>query len=527
MRDGQENLYKKTVNKKSKIENRGSKLLRHLIVALIVVITLAALWPLTLRLVSQLYTHAALDRMEAEAYADAASLLEKAVSVRASDPYAWKNLGRAYYHMADARPADEAYHYTEKSKRAYLAARRINLNDAEIAYGLARAEARLERMFAYPEGSPYDALPYFEDALRLRPNGILYHYALARYLHRKNDRESLSKVVAKLAFVYPPVYSYLKNEAFWSTEVRDAVRQGLALSIAEGLSLKSAHAAMSSLMADEKDLSGAVYHYEMSLAQQGAGGDAAVNLRLGDFYLEQGNRRDAETVFWRAVSLGHDREQTLNRICGIYRKNRMLDAFDAFYEKVARRFPLSRRMDIVRAQALIDQDRFAAAGEILERLNRDEPRGDAFYELYRIAEKQKDRDGMMSAIQKATIHDRADSRYHLLFSQLLARENRLEKAEREAALAVQFSRALSPGLYTHRAEIRRRRANYPGAAEDYVSAARLQPRNARLYARAAAAYEKGGNQADARNAYRKAMELDPDNRSYRDRLEAIGGRRVE
>ena len=40
--------------------------------------------------------------------------------------------------------------------------------------------------------NPHNALPYYELAIRLRPNGILYHYALARYLYRHNNQAEIA-----------------------------------------------------------------------------------------------------------------------------------------------------------------------------------------------------------------------------------------------------------------------------------------------------------------------------------------------
>jgi tetratricopeptide (TPR) repeat protein len=371
-------------------------------IILVILIALIALYPLSLRLISQLYVHFARDQMESKNYAAAASRLEKAVTVYGSDFDAWKDLGYVYYHMSERSSLDEARRLMIEAKEAFMTARQLNPIDAQSAYGLARVEARLEQMYGFVDSAPFDAGPYFEDAIRLRPNSILYHSALARYLHRKNDRQALLEAVENLAFVFPRAYGYLTKEKYWSSDAREAVKRGLERSIAEGNSLQDAHTIMSSLMAEENDLAAAVDHYEKFLAQPGAGGNPASELRLAELYLKQGKTEAAEEIFWRALAPSADREQALKRIAGIYRKNQLLAAFDTFYLKVSRDFLLSPHMDILHAQILAELERYDEAQSELEQLNRKEPMAEAYYELYRIAARKKDRDAMILALGKAT-----------------------------------------------------------------------------------------------------------------------------
>jgi tetratricopeptide (TPR) repeat protein len=489
---------------------------------LIILIALIALYPLSLRLISQLYVHFAHDQMESKNYAAAASRLEKALTVYASDFDAWKDLGYVYYHMSESSSPDAARGLMIEAKEAFMTALQLNPIDAQSAYGLARVEARLEQMYGFVDSAPFDAGPYFEDAIRLRPNSILYHSALARYLHRKNDRQALLEAVENLAFVFPRAYGYLKKEKYWAPDAREAVKRGLERSIAGGNSLQDAHTIMSSLMAEEKNLPAAVEHYEKFLAQPGAGNNPASELRLAELYLKQGKTEAAEEIFWRALAPAASREQALKRIAGIYRKNQLLDAFDAFYLKVSRDFLPSPPMDILHARILAELERYDEAESVLGQLNRKEPTAEAYYELYRIAARKKDRNAMILAISQAAIHDRSNARYHQLFAGLLVQEKDLEKAEREAGLAIRYSPKPSPGLYALRADIRWKRKNYTGTAEDYASAAELQPTKAHIHARTAAAYEKAGDRRRAGEFYARAAEIDPDNPTYRDRLNALG-----
>ena len=128
------------------------------------------------------------------------------------------------------KSAQEAFYYIDKARDEYVHASINNPIDAEIAYGLARSENRLELLYQtlHPEekNNPYDALPYFEKAIRLRPNSITFHYAMARYLYQHGDKKELLKTVRTMARIYPEVYMYLKKEPLWSPSVKAAVKQG-------------------------------------------------------------------------------------------------------------------------------------------------------------------------------------------------------------------------------------------------------------------------------------------------------------
>jgi len=128
---------------------------------------------------------------------------------------------------------------------------------------------------------------------------------------------------------------------------------------------------------------------------------------------------------------------------------------------------------------------------------------------------------MELAIQKATVLDPENSSYHLRFSRLLMRLRKLDRAEKEAGLAIRHAAKPSSGLFNHRAWIRWSRKDFHGALEDWVSAMTLEPEKARFYARAAEAHIRLGDLAHATEYYEKAIHLDPENRSYRKRCDQL------
>jgi tetratricopeptide (TPR) repeat protein len=176
-------------------------------------------------------------------------------------------------------------------------------------------------------------------------------------------------------------------------------------------------------------------------------------------------------------------------------------------------------MDILLARSLIDLKRYHKARQILIDLNQKEPTAKAYYWLARIAQIEKDWDSMELAIQKATVLEPKNSHYHLLFSRVLKRIRKLDRAEKEAGLAIKNSAKPSPGLFNHRAWIRWAQKDYLGAVKDWKLAIRLSPKRATFYARAAEAYRMLGYWLAAMDYYQKAMKLDPENKRYKKRYQ--------
>lgn len=497
---------------------------RFFISALILLLFVMASYLLYTRLISQIYYQKAVNHIRDGCCEPAVNHLETAIRYQANDPLIWKELGKAYHNIGVLRPIKEAYGFATKAKYACLKAARCNPLDAEATYGLAREEARLEQIYPYlhhQNNNPYHALPYFEEAIRLRPNGFLYQYALARYLHQQKKTEALLRIVSNLARIYPPVYGYLKKEAFWSSPVRDAVKKGLQQAIDEEITSQNAHTAMSSLMAGEKDWANAISHYQKTLALQAIDKDSGKYFHLGRLYVKNGQLEEAEKSFFRALSMSRTKERHLEDLYRVYERNGYFEELYRFYHRVSKSFALSAGMDILLARSLIDLKRYHQAQRILKELNQKRPTAEAYYWLARIAEKEKDWDSMELAIQKATVLDPENSRYHLIFSKVLKRLKKLERAEKEAGLALDYSVEPSHWLFDHRAWIRWSRKNYQDAVKDWESAIAIKPKRASFYAGAAQGYCKLEKWSHALDHYQKAMELDPENENYRKRYNAL------
>jgi tetratricopeptide (TPR) repeat protein len=306
----------------------------------------------------------------------------------------------------------------------------------------------------------------------------------------------------------------LKKEPFWSPRVKEAVKKGLEQAIEEGISKRETHKAMSSLLAGEKEWAGAISHYRQALRYQAFDNRPKDYIHLGRLYLKKAEIEEAEENFFKALDLSRSKEKDLERLYRLYKGEGSMEELYRFYQQVSRRLILSYRMDILLARSLIDLKRYYKARQILIDLNQKEPTAEAYYWLARIAQIEKDWDAMELAIQKATVLEPKNSHYHFLFSRLLKQIKKLERAEKEAGLAIKHSAKPSPWLFNHRAWIRWAKRDYLGAARDWRLAIRLSPKKASFYAQIAEAYRMLGDWPLAISYYKKALKLDPKNRRY-------------
>ena len=491
---------------------------RYLIPAFILVLFGITSYHLSLRLVSQIHYQRAVRHNWDGRFATAVDHLEKAVRQGPKDFLIWKELGKSYHDLAGSKPIQKAFQLLIKSEQAYLTATRLNPLDAEAFFKLARETAIVEQLSDFmkpgPDSSEYDATSYYRQAIRLRPKGVLYHYGFTRYLHQKGYDQELLEVVKNLTRIYPPTYGSLKKELFWSPEVKAAAIEGVQQAIAGGIFPRNTRMLLSSALAEDKDWSGAIFHYETALSLKTQDNAPANFYHLGRLYLENGQTEKARESFLQGLTLSKSREKDIHHLYYVHNQLNAHEQFDRFFQHVSDQFQLSNEVNITMALNLIDLRRYDEARQILAELNQEEPSAEVYYLLYRIAQIQKDWDRMELAIQKATVHDPGNSSYHMMFSQVLIHLKKFKTAEDAAGKAIQHAAQPSASLYHHRAEIRWNLQNYAGAAGDWETAIGIDPKSAHYHARAAEAYIRLGKIPPAEAHYKQAADLNPQNTGY-------------
>ena len=501
-----------------------TELARYALCALILLLSIAACYNLSMRLISQLHFLRANNLFIKDSFGPAAGELHQADHYQPGDFKVKRGLAKAYYRLGKAeKRVKGAFSQTRKAKDFALAAARLNPLDAETAYELALAEARLERLYpltlsADKNNNPYRALLYFQNTLRLRPNGVRYHYALARYLNREGQQDELLKSIQTLTRIFPGVYHHLKQKNFWSAAVKDACKQGLQGAIQEDIDAATAHRNLSDIMAGEQDWDGAIRHYQAAMQMQPYNKTESAYFHLGRLHLQNRNLQAAQTSFLKGLALSPNREKQLESLYHVFKNTAYTEEFYDLFKEANQRFSLSADTSILLARTLMDLKQYYQARRILEDLNAKELSAPACYWLARIAEKEKDWDRMELAIQKATVLDPENINYRRLFLSVLKRLKKYESAEKELERIIQYSEKPSAGLYSEKAQIKWIKKDYTGAVKDWQTAIRLKPDNAGFYARTAEAWIILGKWSLAVENYQKAVKLDPGNQKYQKRL---------
>ncbi len=501
---------------------------RYMTCAMVLVVSTAAVYTLYPRFVSQIFYLKAGKFQRAGYLGLAVNNYNKAADYQPRDANIWQKLAEARLNMGEKKPLQEALVYTLKAKDLYLRAARYNPLDAKTAYGLARTESRLEeihqRLNPLEKNNPYDALPYFERAIRLRPSRLTLHYEMARYLFRHGKDKALFQIVRSTARIYPEAYTFLKKEPFWSPSVKDAVKQGLMDAIKQGMLIQRAHGAMSVMLADDEEWGPAIEHYQKALEFNEDNISEKNYITLGRLYLQNNQPEEAKISFIKGLYLSTPIENAFENISRIYKDGNRIDDYDLFYREVNERFVSSPKLHIISARYHIDLKQYISAKRILMDLNRESPTAEAYYWLARIAEREKDPDQTEVNIQKATVLEPSNMNYRRMFYGLLNQLGKYKTAEREVGLMIQYSGTPSPRLFDERAKLRVKCQDYTGAVEDWNAAIRLDPKQAAYHANIAEAYVKLGDLSPALEYYREAINLNPGNKDYAGKYKKLKGK---
>jgi len=496
--------------------------------ALILLLSVGAFYVLSHRLMAQMDCLRARDHLLSNQFQTAVQDLQRAADYLPKDYKIYKQFGETYFQWAALfRRTKETWNYTLKSKKYYLKATHLNPFDVESAYRLAHVEEYLEQLYAFYNSSqkqnPYNAAPYFKETLRLRPNGITYHYGFARYLYRRHHHSpELNRIVRSLARIYPNAYHNLQKESFWSPAVKRSVKQGLQQAVAAGTAVRDAHRVLSSMAATEKNWPAAIFHFKAALQSRSVKSTADDYFHLGRLYLHNRQYEPAQVSFITSLNISNARDRHLETLYRLYQHEGYAELLK-IHELVKNRFNLSARNWMAMALRLIDLKKYAAAQQILLDQKQKDPTAEVYYWLARIAEIQKDWNRMELAVQKATVLAPNNLQYRRTFFKLLKRMGKHATAERELGLIIEYSPNPSSGLFDERARMRLKRKDYIGAINDWKEATRKAPHKAVYYAQAAEAFIKLGFWSQAVEYYEKAIKFEPNNKGYQKKYRQLKG----
>ena len=501
---------------------------RYALSALILFLTALVAYPLSLRLISQIYYQRAMKFMHQRYYGLAAQSLQKSAIYQPEDYKIHRHWANAVYKLGELDPtAEGAYDLADKAKARFQEAFRLNPLDAQSAYGLAWQEDRLEFLYAKLDpddiANPHNARPYYEQAIRLRPNGIRYHYALAQYLYQHEKIDDLHFVVRRLTGIFPPAYQYLKKKDILLPAIKAACRQGLQAAIKNSILPAAAHMALVDMATEEKEWASAIYHFQQAYQLEPKKKTDQAYFKLGFLFLKNGDVPTARDRFIKSLSLSRNQEKSVEHLYHVFKEEDLLNEFIDFYHRVQQQFSLLPQSGILVARSFIDLKQYEQARRVLEELNANDPAAESYYWLALVARKEEDWDRMERAIQKATVLEPENHHYRRIFFKLLKRRQKFQNAEWQLDRLIDNSEIASASLYDEKAWLRWRQKDYAAAAEAWQSAIRLKSDDAVFYARAAEAYVMIGDWSKAVEYYQKAAGLDPHNQRYKERYQQLMG----
>lgn len=240
-----------------------------------------------------------------------------------------KELGAVYLKLSGFTVnGNKSYTLAEKANHHLNIAMALNPMDSEIHYILGLVEQRLIelRSLIYPAkaGPGFHPEKRLERAMELYPNSMHARRALIRLLHKKNRKAEYLKQIRTLLKTHPQSYPILKREPFWTMEAKSSALDGLLEAVSEKIQPRSAHFAISSIMADRKNWTAAIDHYRRALNHHDIQNNSDDYLYLGGLYLKMTDFGNAESCFTHAMRLTRDQDKCLDKIYQMFKSEHIL-----------------------------------------------------------------------------------------------------------------------------------------------------------------------------------------------------------
>ena len=511
-----------------RISDSQFRICKNVIISLIVIFSGFSCYFLSLRLSALIYDMRAGKLLKKGAHSTAISMLQKATRLQPSDYKLQKNLAGAYRQSALSN--SDVTHFKQlmkQSKQHYLAAIRLNPFDAGNVFSLALVESRLEkaelRLKSNKNPDSYKTRTYFERAIGLNPNQTYHRYALMHYLHSHNQTDAFLQSISVMTRINPETYHYLKKESFWSSPVKEATIQGLNRAIKANIMPLDAYLALSELFDKDKQMDRAVQSYKKMIALKPSSDNNIFNnyIRLGQLNLKRGRSELAVQNFLTALDLSKKRDDTLEQIYFVYRREKCDALYEQLHLKLKRHHFDPVRTDMIYARSFFDHKNYAKAKQIFNKIINLKPVAPAYYYLARIAQSEKDWDAMEQASVNAMALDPNNISYIQMLCGVYWRLNKLDMLESELDKAIERVKTPSSRLFEGRARLRLKRKDFTGAINDWKAAIRLEPKRDYCYAQLAETYLKSGDLNKASAYYQQAIQINPRNKNYLKKLKAI------
>lgn len=433
----------------------------------------------------------------------------------------YTNHGKSLYHLGinnwkENGISFKSFNFFARAKYLLEKADKIESGHYINNYWLTRTEQALEKSYAwlYPDKkNPYNAYTFYQKTLPLRPAGITVRYSYAKYLYFKKLHEQIPKLVEYMMEIHPPSYRPLKKEPFYNDNLIPYIENGLNSAIKKDILARDALGALSAIYRIKNDLEKAISYYHELLEYEPESNSSGNYIHLGSLYLKTMQFKESYKIFEK-ILLNAENQNIINTIYKRFKHEKLFLQFLNFYSLIQNKNMSNQTIEMAVARCWLDMGYPQFAKARLIQINAAKPHAPAYYLLARIAQKEKNWSQMERAIQKATRLDQDNAEYHYLFSQALNYQNKYIHAQEAADRAV-FYAPKNPWYLNHRAWLKWRQGKYLPAAKDWEKAFILKPGRSDFPYRIALVYEHQGLFKKARTYIKKALDLAPDNKKYK------------
>jgi len=315
---------------------------------------------------------------------------------------------------------------TLKIAREYLfKASLVDARDYINTYWTARTEDRLERTFKLlnpKEKNPYNAYTLYQQAIALRPSSSTAVHWCIRYLQFRKMTDEIPGLVERLTRIYPPSYTELKKEPFFTYQLMQRAEKGLLRALGESVLPKYALLGLSDIYGVQGDQDKSISYYKNALSLDAQSISSGEYLHLGKLYFKAGQKKESINTFLKALETSSHVINTLNEIYyRIFKATDRLEEFLEFSVKAEERGLSSDTLDMMVARCWVEMEKPQLAMARLIRLNARKPYGPAYQMLAGIARSEQDWGQMELFIHQALVLE-PDNRSYLSYYLLSLKE---------------------------------------------------------------------------------------------------------
>lgn len=478
-----------------------------------------AAFPLAQRLHASILLQFGTEHFKQKRYGLAFSYFQKASQISPDCELIIVKLGDTCLSLGKAEiNPDAAGKWFSSARDFFASAFRVNPFSARAAFGAAYSAYLVagseNAIFPEKQKNLGFSEEYIRKAVTLRPCSPHYQYTAAKIHQLRGNEKQMYIAVQNTAFSYPLFLREMKKEGFWSEEIAAAYEKGLKQAISVPFVRYEAMEALSYVLAEKKKWEQAGFWYEKSLEKIPP--DTFRLFRLGMFRLRAGETEKAENNFLQAISLSENKEEYVKKIAYYYGENS--DAFFRMYEKAEKRFGFSRPFTLRVMMFQFSNRHYDSILRFFAPRLEKNPHPEGFFLVSRIYFRKNEIRQAIFHVEQAIRLDPGRPSYYYHLAKMYMDTEEYQKAEKAISSAIALPKETNPSYYWLRYRIRKKTNNHIPAFTDLEMMISQKPDYPHYHYLAAMCLIDAEEYGKAFAFLEKAISLDPDNRTYQNRL---------